>query len=80
MSDVEFTGPDGEAFPNDSSVGDAAWHGGFDMTVNGKVVRAPCSSSSMQPDHRRFCAICVGGIPSVEISADMYNVPRSGRW
>lgn len=39
MSDVEFTGPDGEPFPNDSSVGDAAWHGGFDMTLNGKVVR-----------------------------------------
>eukprot|EP00752_Nemacystus_decipiens_P011035 g9804.t1 len=37
VSDVEFTGPDGEPFPNDSSVGDAAWHGGFDMTLNGKV-------------------------------------------
>lgn len=39
MSEVELTGPDGEPFPNDSSVRDAAWHGGFDMTLNGKVVR-----------------------------------------
>lgn len=40
MSDVEFTGPGGEPFPDDSSVGDAAWHGGFNMTLDGKQVRA----------------------------------------
>lgn len=44
MSAVEFTGPDGEPFPNDSSVGDAAWHGGFDMSLNGQLVRSSYSS------------------------------------
>ena len=39
VSDVDFTGPDGEPLPDESSVGDAAWHGGFDMTVGGKLVR-----------------------------------------
>ncbi len=38
MSDVVFTGPDGQPLPDDSSVGDAAWHGGFDMTLDGKLV------------------------------------------
>ncbi|CAM9710798.1 unnamed protein product [Ectocarpus sp. 12 AP-2014] len=36
VSSVEFTGPNGEPLPDDSSVGDAAWHGGFDMTLDGK--------------------------------------------
>ncbi|CAM9304104.1 unnamed protein product [Pylaiella littoralis] len=35
VSNVEFTGPGGEPLPDDSSVGDAAWHGGFDMTLDG---------------------------------------------
>lgn len=39
MSSVEFTGPNGEPLLDDSSVGDAAWHGGFDMTLDGKQVR-----------------------------------------
>lgn len=38
VSSVEFTGPDGEPLSDDSSVGDAAWHGGFDMTLDGKQV------------------------------------------
>lgn len=41
VSNVEFTGPGGEPLPDDSSVGDAAWHGGFDMTLDGNQV---CSS------------------------------------
>ncbi|CAB1114232.1 unnamed protein product [Ectocarpus sp. CCAP 1310/34] len=36
VSSVEFTGPNGKPLPDDSSVGDAAWHGGFDMTLDGK--------------------------------------------
>ena len=48
MADVEFTGPDGQPFPNESSVGDAAWHGGFDMTLNGKVVRKASITSRKQ--------------------------------
>lgn len=39
VSTVEFVGPNGEPLPDDSTVGDAAWHGGFDMTLDGKHVR-----------------------------------------
>ncbi|CAM9547048.1 unnamed protein product, partial [Hapterophycus canaliculatus] len=35
VSSVEFTGPNGDPLPDDSSVRDAAWHGGFDMTLDG---------------------------------------------
>lgn len=39
VSTVEFTGPSGDPLPDESSVGDAAWHGGFDMTLDGKEVK-----------------------------------------
>lgn len=54
MSDVEFTGPDGDPLPDDSSVGDAAWHGGFDMTLDGTQVN--CS------DVWDACKSCKGGV------------------
>lgn len=57
MSDVEFTGPDGEPFPSDSSVGDAAWHGGFDMTLNGKVVRSNYRYAARSSSTPRFYAL-----------------------
>lgn len=40
VSKVEFVGPNGKVLPADSTVGDAAWHGGFDMTLDGKHVRS----------------------------------------
>lgn len=39
MSKVEFSGPNGEQLPDESTVGDAAWYGGFDMALDGKHVR-----------------------------------------
>ncbi|CAM9381088.1 unnamed protein product, partial [Laminaria digitata] len=36
VSKVEFSGPNGEQLPDESTVGDAAWYGGFDMALDGK--------------------------------------------
>lgn len=38
VSTVEFVGPDGQPLPDESTVGDAAWHGGFEMNLDGKQV------------------------------------------
>lgn len=36
---MEFSGPNGEKLPDESTVGDAAWYGGFEMILDRKHVR-----------------------------------------
>lgn len=38
VGSVEFVGPGGETLPDESTISGVAWHGGFDIKLDGKQV------------------------------------------
>lgn len=50
MSSVEFVGPGDKPLPDESTISDVAWHGGFDLKLDGKQVSCRLKSGAF---HRK---------------------------